>query len=57
MSVSSVGSAPAMIAALTAQQATQAQTTDSPHDGDADDVAPVQATPAPGTGQTVDKTA
>ena len=48
-----------MAAALAASQSTQSQVPDLPHDGDADDVAPatVQAAPAPGTGQVVDKTA
>ncbi len=55
MSVSSIGSnnAAAQLAAA------QSKPVDLPHDGDSDDVAPapVQAAPAPGTGQIVDKKA
>ena len=55
MSISAVG---AGNAAPVVQQ--PAAKIDSPHDGDGDDVAPkapVQATPAPGTGAVVNKTA
>ena len=55
MSVSSVG--PSNAAAQVA--AAQPKAIDPPHDGDGDDAAaaPVQAAPAPGTGQAVNKTA
>jgi len=58
MSVSSIGSSSSMAAMLAASQS-QSQAVDQPNDGDSDDVgaAPVQAAPAPGTGQLVDKTA
>lgn len=56
MSVSSVGANPGLASMIAASQSKAA---DAPHDGDGDDVvaAPVQAAPAPGTGQTVNKTA
>jgi hypothetical protein len=56
MSVSIVGPSHA---AVQLAAATQSKAIDSPHDGDSDDVAaaPAQATPAPGTGKIVDKTA
>jgi hypothetical protein len=58
MSISSIGASSSMAAVLAASQS-QSQVVDQPHDGDSDDAgaAPVQATPAPGTGQLVDKTA
>ena len=56
MSIGAVGSAPVM---PTGTERMEGPGPD--HDGDADDVgaakAPVQAAPAPGTGQVVDKTA
>lgn len=56
MSVSSVGANPGLASMIAASQSKVA---DTPHDGDGDDVAaaPVQAAPAPGTGQAIDKTA
>lgn len=55
MSISSVNAGnPAPVTPLPAAKV------DSPHDGDGDDAAakpPVQATPAPGTGAAVNKTA
>ena len=55
MSVSSIGPSNATAQMLAA---TQSKVADVPNDGDADDhAAPVQAAPAPGTGQDVDKTA
>ena len=56
MSVSSVGANPGLASMIAASQSKAA---DTPHDGDGDDVAaaPVQAAPAPGTGQAIDKTA
>jgi len=54
MSVSSIGPSNATAQMLAATQSKA----DAPNDGDADDhAAPVQAAPAPGTGQDVDKTA
>ncbi len=55
MSVSAVGAAPVMPVSTE-----QTEGAGPDHDGDADDAgvkAPVQALPAPGTGQIVDKTA
>ena len=55
MSISAVGSAPVM--PISSERAEGAG---PDHDGDSDDAgvkAPVQALPAPGTGQVVDKTA
>ncbi len=51
------GSSLAGLASMIA--ASQSKAADTPRDGDGDDVAatPVQAAPAPGTGQAVDKTA
>ena len=54
MSVTSVGASSAVAAKMVASQAKPV--TDMPHDGDSDD-AKVQAAPAPGTGQVVDKRA
>jgi len=58
MSISSIGASSSTAAILAASQA-QSQAVDPPNDGDSDDVgsAPVQAAPAPGTGQLVDQTA
>jgi hypothetical protein len=55
MSVAAVGAAPVVPIGTE-----RAEGVGPDHDGDADDVgvkAPVQAAPAPGTGQVVDKTA